>query len=117
MKIMSKYKEDRMKVQAQIQITKQFVSLRKDQNASNSIMFKILSELKNLAIYLGYKEKRIFEYYSTKSKDRKGIIGQLLLQMTIFESSYKRFVKKHPNQQYEYPYNLKFSNIKEIIEN
>jgi len=36
--------------------------------------------------------------------------------MTIFASSYKSFVKKNPNKQYEYPNNLKLEEIKKIIE-
>ena len=117
MGIVNENKEVGGNVQAQIQSNRQLVSLKQDQNSSNSIMCKILSELENLAIYWGYKEKRIFGYYSTKAKDKKSIIDQILLQMTIFESSYKSFIKKHPNKQYEYPDNLQLSDIKEIIEN
>lgn len=116
MGIMNENNKEEGKAQVQVQSNKQLVSLKQDQNSSNSIMCRILSELESLAICLGYKEKRIFGYYSTKSKDKKSIIDQILLQMTIFESSYKSFVKKHPNKQYEYPDNLQLSNIKEIIE-
>jgi len=79
-------------------------------------MCKILSELENLAINLGYKRNKIFGFYSSKNKDKKGIIEQILLQMTIFASSYKSFIKKNPNKQYEYPNNLKLEEIKKIIE-
>jgi hypothetical protein len=102
--------------QKQIQSNKQKVILKQDQNSSNQIMCKILSELESLAIDLGYKGKIIFGFYSTKSKDKKGIIDQILLQMTIFASSYKTFVKKNPNKQYEYPKNLKLEEIKKIID-
>lgn len=101
--------------QEQTQLNKQILSLKQDQNSSNSIMCKILSELENLAIDLGFEGKKTFAFYSTKSKDRKAIVDQILLQMTIFESSYKKFVKKHPNKKYEYPDNLKLSEIKEIV--
>ena len=104
-------------VQTQIQANRQLISLKQDQNSSNSIMCKILSELENLAILLGYKEKRIFGYYSSKVKDKKSAIDQILLHMTIFESSYKNFIKKHPNKKYEYPENLELSYITEIIGN
>ena len=102
--------------QKQIQSNKQKVILKQDQNSSNQIMCRILSELESLAIDLGYKGKIIFGFYSTKSKDRKGIIDQILLQMTIFASSYKTFVKNNPNKQYEYPKNLKLEEIKKIID-
>lgn len=93
--------------QLQIQANKQIIQLKQDQNSSNSIMCKILSDLESLAKDLGYREKRIFDYYSSKFKDRKTIIEQIVFQMTIFESSYKKFIKKHPKKQYEYPDNLK----------
>lgn len=102
--------------QKQIQSNKQKIILKQDQNSSNQIMCKILSELESLAIDLGYKGEIIFGFYSTKNKDKKGIIDNILLQMTIFASSYKSFVKKNPGKKYEYPKNLKLEEIKKIID-
>ena len=102
--------------QKQIQSNKQKVILKQDQNSSNQIMCKILSELESLAIDLGYKGEIIFGFYSTKNKDKKSIIDKIILQMTIFASSYKSFVKKNPNKKYEYPKNLKLEEIKKIID-
>ena len=51
MGIVNENKEVGGNVQAQIQSNRQLVSLKQDQNSSNSIMCKILSELENLAIY------------------------------------------------------------------
>lgn len=109
--------EKDIQVQKQLQSNKQMVALKQDQNSSNSIMCKVLSELENLAIVLGYKEKPKFEFYSSKSKDIKQIIEKIVFQMTIFESSYKSFIKKNPNKQYEYPDNLKCEDILKIIKN
>ena len=101
--------------QAQIQSNKQIILLKQDQNSSNSIMCKVLSDLESLAIDLGYKKQTLFGYYSSKSKNRKEIIDRIILQMTIFESSYKNYVKKNPNKIYEYPDNLKLSDIQKIV--
>ena len=92
--------EKDIQVQKQLQTNKQTVALKQDQKSRNSIMCKVLSELENLAIVLGYKEKPKFEFYSSKSKDIKQIIEKIVFQMTIFESSYKSFIKKNPNKQY-----------------
>jgi hypothetical protein len=108
--------EEKGDVQMQTQTNKQIVTLKQDQNSSNFIMCKILSALENIAKILGYKERKIFDYYSTLSKDKNSVIEQILLQMKIFESSYKSYVKKHPNKQYEYPENLTLSDIKDIVD-
>lgn len=106
-------------IQSQAQLNKQKIALKQDQNASNTIMCRILSELENLVLHLGYKyEKgRYFEYYATKQKNIEDIIYQIILQMTIFESSYKNFKKNNPNRQYEYPKNLSQKEIIEIVNN
>lgn len=75
------------KNQAQTQINKQKILLKQDQNASNSLMCIILSELESLVVSLGYKDQKLFDYYSSNQHNIEGIINQILLQMTIFESS------------------------------
>lgn len=99
----------------QIQANKQLISLRQDQNSSNTIMCRILSELENLAFFLGYDGPRIFGYYATRPNNFQDIINQILLQMTIFESSYNNFKKNNPNKQYEFPNNLNFTDILGIV--
>ena len=99
----------------QMQVNKQLVSLRQDQNSSNLIMCRVLSELENLAHFTGYKGQRIFGYYSTDPKNFEDIINQIIFQMTIFESSYNNFKKNSSNKQYEFPNNLDFKSISEIV--
>jgi hypothetical protein len=83
-------------------------------------MCRILSELENLAIYLGYKYKnkkeRYFGYYASKQKNVKDIVNQIILQMIIFESSYKNFIKHNPNKEYLFPNNLSLKEIEEIVQ-
>ena len=50
-------------------------------------MCRILSELENLVVSLGYKDQKLFDYYASNQHNIEGIINQILLQMTIFESS------------------------------
>jgi hypothetical protein len=104
-------------VNEQAQLNKQKISLIQDQNSSNTIMCRILSELENLAIILGYKGKTYFGYYATIPNNYQHTINQIVFQMTIFESSYKNFVKNNPNKQYNFPNNLNFVNIVEIVNN
>ena len=99
----------------QMQVNKQLVSLRQDQDSSNLIMCRVLSELENLAFCCGYEGQKIFGYYSTISKDFQEIINQIIFQMTIFESSYTNFKKNSPNKQYEFPNNLNFNSIIDIV--
>ena len=97
--------------QALVQANKQKISLRQDQNSSNTIMCRILSELENLAIFFGYDGPKIFGYYATNPKNFQDIINQILFQMTIFESSYNNFRRNNPSKQYEFPNNLTFQDI------
>lgn len=50
------------------------------------------SELENPAFYLGYKGPKYFWYYATTPKNNDDIINQILIQMKIFDSSYKHFI-------------------------
>ena len=104
------------KNQVQKQINKQKVLLKQDQNSSNSLMCRILSELENLVVFLGYKEEKLFDYYASNQNKIEGIINQILLQMTIFESSYQNFIKKNPNKEYDYPNNLGYHDIINVVE-
>ena len=101
--------------QIQKQINKQVITLKQDQNASNTILCKLLAELENLAITCGYKGEIYFDYYVTKGQKKNEIIGQIVYQMVIFESSYKHFVKTNPKKKYEFPFNLTYEQIVEII--
>lgn len=103
------------KNQIQKQINKQKVLLKQDQNSSNTLMCRVLSELENLVIFLGYKDKKLFDYYASNQNKIEGIINQILLQMTIFESSYQNFIKKNPNKEYDYPNNLGHHDIINIV--
>lgn len=78
-------------------------------------MCRILSELESLAFFCGYNGPRLFGYYATKPRNFQDIINQILFQMTIFESSYNNFKKHNPNKQYEYPNNLNFNDIVNIV--
>ena len=100
---------------AQTQINKQKVSLLQDQNASNTIMCRILSELENLVWALQYQGKKYFGFYATIPKNFQDIINQILIQMQIFESSFKSFKKANPGKQYIFPNNLQYSNIIDIV--
>lgn len=102
--------------QKQGQLDKQKVLLRQDQNSSNLIMSRVLSELENLAFYLGFNGPKYFGYYATTPKNIDDIINQILIQMKIFESSYKHFISNHP-KNYEFPNNLTFQNIIAIVNN
>ena len=62
------------KEETQIQINKQIVTLKQDQNISNSIMSKILAELENLAVLCGYKGKIQLNYYATKGQSKNEMI-------------------------------------------
>ena len=101
--------------QQQTYLDKQKVRLIQDQNSSNTIMCRILSELENLVINFGYPGKKYFGYYSTMPNNFQDIINQVILQMKIFESSYKNFIKNNPNKQYIFPNNLQYMNVIEII--
>ena len=79
------------KEETQIQINKQIVTLKQDQNISNSIMSKILAELENLAVLCGYKGKIQLNYYATKGQSKNEMINQIVYQMVIFYNSYKHF--------------------------
>lgn len=101
--------------QMQVQLNQQKVALKQDQNASNTILCKLLAELENLVIFTGYKEKIYFEFYATKGQKKSEIINQIVFQTTIFESSYKNFIKHNPKKKYEFPLNLSFEQIISLI--
>lgn len=101
--------------QIQTQINQQKVALKQDQNASNTILCKLLAELENLVIFTGYKEKIYFDFYATKGQKKDEIINQIVFQMIIFESSYKNFIKNNPKKKYEFPSNLTFEEIISLI--
>lgn len=102
--------------QKQRQLDKQKVLLRQNQNSSNMIMCRVLSELENLAFYLGFNGPKYFGYYATTPKNINDIINQILIQMKIFESSYKHFISNH-HRNYEFPNNLTYQNIIAIVNN
>ena len=52
--------------QIQKQINKQVITLKQDQNASNTILCKLLAELENLAITCGYKGEIYFDKKNMK---------------------------------------------------
>jgi hypothetical protein len=99
----------------QMQVNKQLVTLRQDQDSSNLIMCRVLSELENLALFFGYEGQKLFGYYSTKPSNFQEIINQIIFQMTIFESSYNNYRKNSPNNQYQFPNNLTFEKIISIV--
>ena len=101
--------------QIQMKINKQAILLKQDQNSSNTILVKLMAELENLVILLGYKEKNYFNYYATKGQNKQEIINQIVFQMVIFESSYKNLVKNNPKQNYEFPENLTYQNVVSLI--
>ena len=84
--------------QKQTQINQQKVVLKQDQNASNTILCKLLAELENLVIFTGYKEEIYFDFYATKGQKKDEIINQIVFQMIIFESSFKNFIKNNPKK-------------------
>ena len=103
-------------IRTHVYSNKQKVSLIQDQNASNTIMCRILSELENLAIFFSYPGKKYFGYYATIQKNYQDIINQIIFQMKIFESSFQNFIKNNKGeQQYLFPNNLKYNNIVKIV--
>lgn len=104
-------------IQIQQTINKQLVTLRQDQNISNSIMCKVLAELENLVFFCGYNGKTYFNYYATKGQTKKEMINQIVYQMTIFSSSYKNFIRHNPKKKYEFPNNYTYENIIALITN
>ena len=103
--------------QTQETLNKQKISLLQDQKSSNTIMCRILSELENLVIHFSYPGKRFFGFYATMPNNYQDIINQIILQMKIFDSSYKNFVKTNPGKQYIFPNNLQYVNVIEIVNN
>lgn len=99
-----------------IHSNKQKVSLILDQNASNIIMCRVLSELENLVIFFFYPGKKYFGYYATIQKNYQDIINQIIFQMKIFESSFQDFIKNNrEGQQYKFPNNLEYKEIVRIV--
>ena len=94
----------------QTQTNKQKVSFLQDQNASNTIIYRILSELENLVWALQYQGKKYFCYYATIPKKFQDIINQILIQMQIFKSSFKSFKKANLGKQY-----LSLNNINKMV--
>jgi len=101
--------------QIQKVINKQDIILTQDQSHSNTIMAKTLAELENLAVLCGYKGETFLNYYATKGQTKKEMTNQIVYQMTIFASSYKKFVKNNPQKKYEFPENLSYKKIVELI--
>ena len=103
------------KEETQIQINKQIVTLKQDQNISNSIMSKILAELENLAVLCGYKGKIQLNYYATKGQSKNEMINQIVYQMVIFYNSYKHFIKTNPQKKYEFPSNFSYDDVVNLV--
>lgn len=103
------------KEETQIQINKQIVTLKQDQNISNSIMSKILAELENLAVLCGYKGKIQLNYYATKGQSKNEMINQIVYQMVIFYNSYKHFIKTNPLKKYEFPSNFSYDDVVNLV--
>ncbi len=101
--------------ETQIQIDKQIVTLKQDQNISNSIMSKILAELENLVVLCGYKGKIYFNYYATKEQTKKDMINQIVFQMLIFYKSHNHFLKTNPKKKYEYPANFSYNDVVNLV--
>ena len=112
---MSNGEKHKQKIKLQKQINKQEITVKQDQNASNSIMCKVLAELENLAIICGYKGEIYFNYYASKGQTKNQIKDQLAFQLAIFESSYKTFLKHNKKEKYEFPENLTYKDIISII--
>ena len=112
---MSNGDKHKQKIKLQKQINKQEITVKQDQNASNSIMCKVLAELENLAIICGYKGEIYFNYYASKGQTKNQIKDQLAFQLAIFESSYKTFLKHNKKEKYEFPENLTYKDIISII--
>ena len=77
-----------------------------DQNFSNGIMLNALAALENLAIYYGYKGKRIFDYYSgyARRDSEQELVNAVVLQLEIFRSSHYNYTTVYSS--YDYPKNL-----------
>ena len=77
-----------------------------DQNFSNGIMLNALASLENLAIYYGYKGKRIFDYYSgyARRDSEQELVNAVVLQLEIFRSSHYNYTSVYSN--YDFPKNL-----------
>ena len=77
-----------------------------DQNFSNGIMLNALAALENLAIYYGYKGKRIFDYYSgyARRDSEQELVNDVVLQLEIFRSSHYNYTTVYSS--YDYPKNL-----------
>lgn len=77
-----------------------------DQNFSNGIMLNALAALENLAIYYGYKGKRIFDYYSgyARRDSDQELVNAVVLQLEIFRSSHYNYTTVYSS--YDFPTNL-----------
>lgn len=77
-----------------------------DQNFSNGIMLNALAALENLAIYYGYKGKRIFDYYSgyARRDSEQELVNAVVLQLEIFRSSHYNYTTVYSS--YDFPTNL-----------
>jgi hypothetical protein len=77
-----------------------------DQNFSNGIMLNALAALENLAIYYGYKGKRIFDYYSgyARRDSEQELVKAVVLQLEIFRSSHYNYTTVYSS--YDFPKNL-----------
>ena len=77
-----------------------------DQNFSNGIMLNALAALENLAIYYGYKGKRIFDYYSgyARRDSEQELVNAVVLQLEIFRSSHYNYTTVYSS--YDFPKNL-----------
>ena len=102
-----------MNIQKQISKQSQLI----DQNFSNEIMLNAIASLENLAIFYGYKGKRVFDYYSgyADRKDEKSLIDAVVLQLHIFRASHSNYMENYDD--YHFPRNLtKNQIIKQINE-
>ena len=92
------------KYQYQKQLSKQTQLI--DQNFSNGIMLNALAALENLAIYYGYKGKRIFDYYSgyARRDSEQELVNAVVLQLEIFRASHSNYSLVYSD--YDFPKNL-----------
>ena len=99
--------------QKQKQLSKQ--SQLVDQNFSNGIMLNCISALENLAIFYGYKGKRIFDYYSgyANRNNENELINAVIIQLEVFRASHSNYSMVYSN--YDFPKNLSKEQIVKII--
>ena len=99
--------------QRQKQLSKQ--SQLVDQNFSNGIMLNCISALENLAVFYGYKGKRIFDYYSgyASRTSENELINAVIIQLEVFRASHSNYSMVYSS--YDFPKNLSKEQIIKII--